>query len=181
MTFKGPLACYVLSPSPELWTYPTASLLRSHKYVPVLTAMVCSSAYNLIVNANVSNSPSSIEDKRELAPRALANGAALRILCLGASITFGYGSSDGNGYRYALRGALVQGGSKVNMIGSVSHGNMNDNQVEAWPGYRIAEVDKKAELSLPSMPNVVLIFVGSNYTSFFAFLRDFFLPRAMAD
>lgn len=38
---------------------------------------------------------------------------------------------------------------------------MNDNQVEGWPGYRIAEVAAKAELSLPSMPNVVVIFVGS--------------------
>jgi hypothetical protein len=47
------------------------------------------------------------------------------------------------------------------MIGSVKTGNMNNNQVEGWPGYRIAEVAAKAELSLSSMPNVVLIFVGS--------------------
>lgn len=85
----------------------------------------------------------------------------MRVLCLGASITYGYESTDGNGYRYGLRGALVGGGNVVNMIGSVSHGNMNNDQVEGWPGYRIAEVAQKAELSLPSMPNLVLIHVGS--------------------
>jgi hypothetical protein len=46
------------------------------------------------------------------------------------------------------------------MIGSVKAGNMNNNEVEGWLGYKIAAAGKP-ELSLPSMPNVVLIFVGS--------------------
>jgi hypothetical protein len=119
------------------------------------------SAYTLIVNANASG-PFGVEDSnQELAPRGLANGATLRILCLGASITYGYESTDGNGYRYGLRGALVNGGNKVNMIGSLTHGTMSNNQVEGWDGYRIAEVAQKAELSLPLMPNLVLIHAGS--------------------
>ena len=39
---------------------------------------------------------------------------------------------------------------------------MSNNQVEAFPGYRIDQVAKKGNLSLPEMPNVVLIFLGTN-------------------
>ena len=49
----------------------------------------------------------------------------------------------------------------MNMIGSVRAGNMSNNNVEGWPGYRISEVADKAKLSLPEMPNVVLIEAGS--------------------
>jgi hypothetical protein len=104
------------------------------------------------------NSPSILD--RGLIARSIAKTDPLRILCLGASITYGYHSSDGNGYRYALRGKLTQQGNDVNMIGSVRAGNMSNNRVEGWPGYRIGQVAKKAELSLPEMPNVVLLFVG---------------------
>jgi lysophospholipase L1-like esterase len=98
--------------------------------------------------------------RHEVVPRALGGGT-LRVLCLGASITYGYESSDGNGFRYELRKRLVEDGLEVNMIGSLSHGTMADNQVEGWIGLRIAEVAAKAELSLPSLPNVVCIHVGS--------------------
>jgi hypothetical protein len=98
---------------------------------------------------------------RALAARSTAKANPLRILCLGASITFGFHSSGGNGYRYALRGKLIEEGNDVNMIGSLRGGNMSNNQVEGWKGYRIEQVAKKAELSLPKMPNLVLVFVGS--------------------
>jgi lysophospholipase L1-like esterase len=39
---------------------------------------------------------------------------------------------------------------------------MDDNKVEAWPGYRIEQVAKKADLSLSKMPNVVAILAGTN-------------------
>jgi hypothetical protein len=48
------------------------------------------------------------------------------------------------------------------MIGSVSLGTMDDNKVEAWPGYRIEQVAKKADLSLSKLPNVVAILAGTN-------------------
>jgi lysophospholipase L1-like esterase len=101
--------------------------------------------------------------KKDLSTRAIASKVPLRILCLGASITYGYGSSDGNGYRYSLRGKLIADGNAVNMVGSISAGNMSDNQVEAWPGYRISQVAAKAKPSFKDMPNVVLIFLGSAF------------------
>jgi len=113
------------------------------------------------VDGSLSNSPGTHDGNQDLNTRALGNGETLRILCLGASITYGYESTDSNGYRYGLRGALVRDGNKVNMIGSVSHGTMHNNEVEGWSGYRIAEVAQMAERSLPSMPNLVLIHAGS--------------------
>ncbi|OBT55379.1 hypothetical protein VE04_05396 [Pseudogymnoascus sp. 24MN13] len=92
----------------------------------------------------------------------IANGATLRVLCLGASIMGGYSSTDKNGMRYALRSALAAHGNKVNMIGSINLGTMDDNKVESWPGYRIDQVAKKAELSLSKLPNVVAILAGTN-------------------
>ncbi|KAJ4402643.1 hypothetical protein N0V85_005263 [Neurospora sp. IMI 360204] len=94
---------------------------------------------------------------------ALSNGVALRIMPLGASITYGQASTDGNGYRNALRNAIVKLGNPVNMVGSRKHGSMEDNEVEGWPGYRIHEVHAKARTAVPAnKPNVVLINAGTN-------------------
>lgn len=51
----------------------------------------------------------------------------LRILPLGASITQGIASTDGNGYRKYLRDFLRSQGWKVNMVGTKQDGNMADN------------------------------------------------------
>lgn len=53
----------------------------------------------------------------------------LRILPLGASITWGMGSESagGNGYRKYLRDALRYDGWNVNMVGSRSGGTMKDS------------------------------------------------------
>lgn len=50
----------------------------------------------------------------------------LRIMPLGASITEGVRSSDGNGYRRAIRDQLRFKGWKVNMVGSKQNGQMAD-------------------------------------------------------
>ena len=51
----------------------------------------------------------------------------LRILPLGASITWGQKSSDGNGYRGHLRDMLQMRDTVVDMVGTVKAGNMTDN------------------------------------------------------
>lgn len=51
----------------------------------------------------------------------------LRILPLGASITMGYKSKDGNGYRKWLRQQLRYAGWEVDMIGTMKNGTMHDN------------------------------------------------------
>lgn len=52
---------------------------------------------------------------------------ALRILPLGASITRGYKSKDGNGYRKWLRQQLRYAGWDVDMVGTMKSGTMHDN------------------------------------------------------
>lgn len=83
---------------------------------------------------------------------------------LGASITFGFLSSDGNGYRQDLLDLLQQGGNQdVTYVGSRNNGTMAENAVEGWPGLRIDEVLPKAQAAVPRfLPNVVLLNVGTN-------------------
>jgi hypothetical protein len=60
----------------------------------------------------------------------------LRILPLGASITYGTGSSDGNGYREHLRDLLQLAGFTVNMVGTVRSGRMEDSVRIRIPSYK---------------------------------------------
>lgn len=59
--------------------------------------------------------------------RRAAKDFYLRVMPLGASITQGYKSSDGNGYRKWLRSQLRFHGWKVNMVGSERDGTMADS------------------------------------------------------
>ncbi|KAK3294427.1 carbohydrate esterase family 3 protein [Chaetomium fimeti] len=96
----------------------------------------------------------------------LGGGVPLRIMPLGASITYGTASSDGNGYRSVLRQLLVDGpGNKVNMVGTRQAGDMVDRDVEGWPGFRISQVRDKAMAPgcVPHLrPNAVLVNAGTN-------------------
>ncbi|KAK5111586.1 hypothetical protein LTR85_011815 [Meristemomyces frigidus] len=112
------------------------------------------------VGVNVAGAWPGIDDSH--GKRDLDNGVQLRILPLGASIVYGFTSYDGNGFRYGLRNQLVYDGNHVNMIGSVQAGTMADNDCEGWPGYVITQVAEKAELSIPSQPNLVLLHLGTN-------------------
>jgi lysophospholipase L1-like esterase len=84
-------------------------------------------------------------------------------MALGASITWGTDSTDGNGYRSDLFTSLTQLGAQVTMTGSQSHGTMSQNLNEGWPGYIISQVDAKAQASVPKWkPNVILVNAGTN-------------------
>ncbi|KAJ5153732.1 Esterase SGNH hydrolase-type subgroup [Penicillium coprophilum] len=82
---------------------------------------------------------------------------------LGGSVTYGSESTDGNGYRKALRELLVSGGYNVNMVGSRNSGSMENNEHEGWRGFRIDQVANKAKRSVPRfLPNLFTVNVGSN-------------------
>ncbi|KAI9874170.1 MAG: hypothetical protein M1830_010104 [Pleopsidium flavum] len=87
-------------------------------------------------------------------------GKHLRILPLGASITNGFGSTDGNGYRLDLVKDLA--GNTVKMIGSLKSGTMSNNENEGHGGAVINQVASYAKASLKKRPNVVLLHVGTN-------------------
>ncbi|KAF9873790.1 gdsl-like lipase acylhydrolase [Colletotrichum karsti] len=93
----------------------------------------------------------------------VGGNVSLRLMPLGASITYGLKSSDGNGYREKLRNALIADGNPVDMVGNHPNGTMEDNDNEGWSGFRIEEVLAKAKISIPQyLPNLVLINAGTN-------------------
>ncbi|KAG0646710.1 Phosphatidylinositol N-acetylglucosaminyltransferase GPI2 subunit [Hyphodiscus hymeniophilus] len=83
----------------------------------------------------------------------------LRILPLGNSITWGYGSSSGNGYRQPLLELLT---NDVTYIGSEHSGNMTNNDNEGHPGAIIDQIALYAEQSLTLRPNIILLMAGTN-------------------
>ncbi|KND86328.1 hypothetical protein TOPH_09040 [Tolypocladium ophioglossoides CBS 100239] len=115
----------------------------------------------LALLSNVQASPASWLDSHH---GSLAGAkASLRLMPLGASITYGYLSSDGNGYRNDLRQILVSDGYTVDMVGSRKAGSMKNNDNEGWPGLRIEQVEAKAKLSVPGLtPNLFTINAGTN-------------------
>ncbi|KAF7339110.1 FG-GAP repeat domain-containing protein [Mycena venus] len=91
------------------------------------------------------------------------SGKTCRIMPLGASITFGVGSTDGNGYRAALYNLLAADGNTVNMVGSQKGGNFKDPDNEGYPGFIISQVTDKANAAMPvQRPNIVTLLVGTN-------------------
>ncbi|MCJ1470176.1 hypothetical protein MMC07_008821 [Pseudocyphellaria aurata] len=90
------------------------------------------------------------------------HGLDLRILPLGDSITVGYRSTDGNGYRLHLLRRLKYLGNSVTYVGSVPLGHFQGDHHEGHSGYTIGEISGQASNSLPSRPNVVLLHAGTN-------------------
>ncbi|CAI4217643.1 unnamed protein product [Parascedosporium putredinis] len=89
--------------------------------------------------------------------------APLCLMPLGGSITYGSGSSHGNGYRELLRDMLVSDGHEVQMVGSRKSGSMKNGSHEGWRGFRIDQICQKAKCSVTkSLPNLFTVNAGSN-------------------
>ncbi|GAW16614.1 hypothetical protein ANO14919_060470 [Xylariales sp. No.14919] len=93
----------------------------------------------------------------------MATRPRLRLMPLGGSITYGVGSSDGNGYRKLLYEALTSSGFKVTMLGSRKTGTMDSGSHEGWRGFKINEIHEKGVKSAKAhVPNVFTINSGAN-------------------
>jgi lysophospholipase L1-like esterase len=113
---------------------------------------------------------------RTAAARAAAVSAPVRVMPLGASITFGTRSRDGNGYRQVLRQRLLAAGIDVEFVGSRRSGTMADGQNEGHPGFRIDQIAADANRWLAAArPSVVLLNAGTNDT-----IQNHDLPDAPA-
>ncbi|KAJ5677260.1 uncharacterized protein N7477_002893 [Penicillium maclennaniae] len=86
----------------------------------------------------------------------------LRIMPLGASITLGYKSTDGNGYREHIRQQLRYEGWEVDMVGSKMNGTMYNNHHEGHIGFRIDQIAEVVDKTIPKQPNLILINAGTN-------------------
>lgn len=84
-------------------------------------------------------------------------------MSLGASVTFGTGSTTGDSYRKDLRDKLVAAGQTVNFVGEFENGNFTNRQVEATPGFVIDQIANSANTTVPRfLPNLVLLDAGTN-------------------
>lgn len=88
---------------------------------------------------------------------------ALRLMPLGNSITWGVGSSSGNGYRGFLRDQLAAEGHAPDFVGSGRNGTMSDPDNEGHSGWRIDQITGIADSVLARyLPNVVTLEIGTN-------------------
>jgi lysophospholipase L1-like esterase len=82
---------------------------------------------------------------------------------LGDSITWGVGSSNGNGYRGPLGTGLTAAGHTLDFVGSGRNGVMADPDNEGHSGWRIDQIAGIADSVLTRYrPNVVTLEIGTN-------------------
>ena len=94
---------------------------------------------------------------------AAASNTPLRVMPLGDSITWGLGSSAGNGYRGALWDKLTADGHPLDFVGTGRNGSMSDPDNEGHSGHKIHEIAALADAALTRYrPNVVTLEIGTN-------------------
>ncbi|MFD6153040.1 FG-GAP-like repeat-containing protein [Streptomyces sp. NPDC060243] len=87
----------------------------------------------------------------------------IRLISAGDSITYGVGSSDGNGYRGQLYDALEQAQLHPDFVGSSTSGSMSDPQHDGNRGWVINQIAEPAARDAASMrPNVMTLMAGTN-------------------
>ncbi|NUQ96778.1 MAG: hypothetical protein HOY79_09500 [Streptomyces sp.] len=92
-----------------------------------------------------------------------ATPAPLRLMPLGDSITWGYASPSGNGYRGYLYNDLAAEGHSLDFVGSLRNGTMSDPDNEGHSGWRIDQIAGIADSVLATYrPNVVTLEIGTN-------------------
>ncbi|PGH28257.1 hypothetical protein AJ80_00148 [Polytolypa hystricis UAMH7299] len=128
----------------------------------LLGAVLAQGILALVARYESNDAATQLSSRNSHNPKGRVFSRKLRTMPLGASITYGTKSSDGNGYRKHLRDQLSSSGYTVDMVGSRRAGSMEDNDVEGWPGYTIAQVHTKAKLVYHLKPNLVLINAGTN-------------------
>ncbi|WP_269786394.1 ricin-type beta-trefoil lectin domain protein [Streptomyces guryensis] len=97
------------------------------------------------------------------APASAATNTPLRVMPLGDSITWGVGSSTGNGYRGPLWNELTADGHPLDFVGTGRNGSMSDPDNEGHSGYRIDQIAALADATLTRYrPNVVTLHIGTN-------------------
>ncbi|MFC8449135.1 ricin-type beta-trefoil lectin domain protein [Kitasatospora sp. NPDC057223] len=84
-------------------------------------------------------------------------------MALGDSITWGIGSSTGNGYRGYLGDKLSSEGHALDFVGTQRNGTMSDPDNEGHSGWRIDQIAGIADATLKQYrPNVVTLEIGTN-------------------
>ncbi len=92
-----------------------------------------------------------------------STGANLRVMPVGDSITEGFNSTTGNGYREALERLEVAQQHPVDYVGSHRSGSMANSRNEGWSAQEIDFIQDKTMAHLKEYsPNVVTLLAGTN-------------------
>ncbi|TDZ33051.1 Multidomain esterase [Colletotrichum spinosum] len=94
------------------------------------------------------------------AGQVIKENVKLRILPVGDSITVGFLSSDGNGYRQKLQKDLSA--NDVVFAGTIFSGTMSDPYYAGWSGKTIKFIADNVGPSLEQRPNIILLHAGTN-------------------
>ncbi|KAK8091093.1 hypothetical protein PG994_000598 [Apiospora phragmitis] len=133
----------------------------------MLLASLLIAAHALVASADSDSdsAPHYLDFSRITYKRAAdAASVPLRIMPVGASVTFGVGSKMGDSYRKDLLDLLMAQGFTAEMVGSKQNGkDFANNQVEATSGFVISQIAKSVAKAAPQFkPNLVLLDAGTN-------------------
>jgi lysophospholipase L1-like esterase len=133
------------------------------KYLaPLGAALACALGVGASMPATASAAPAD-GAARAVAPAAASAPTALRLMPLGDSITWGYASPSGNGYRGPLWDDLSAEGHSPDFVGSLRNGTMQDPDNEGHSGWRIDQIAGIADSVLATYrPNVITLEIGTN-------------------
>lgn len=107
--------------------------------------------------------PEAARNVRSTSSHAAPAGFQLRIMPVGDSITEGFNSTTGNGYRRALEQREVDRGFLVDYVGSHRSGSMAQASNEGWSSQEISFIQDKTMAHVKEYsPNVVTLLAGTN-------------------
>ncbi|RZU49972.1 lysophospholipase L1-like esterase [Krasilnikovia cinnamomea] len=136
---------------------------------PVLAAAIVGVlAWPVIPAANATPAPAAAGPvgagpAAETSDVSAARRTVLRIMPLGDSITYGIGSSTGDGYRYHLQRDLTAAGARFDFVGSQKRGRHGDLDNEGHGGKSTQQIAAHLDGWLTTYrPNVVLLHTGTN-------------------
>ena len=86
----------------------------------------------------------------------------IRIMCIGDSITVGFGTAGGDSFRCLLASRATAYGLTLDMIGARSDGACADNEHNGVSGWTIEQQNADIPAQFGVLPHVIIIHLGTN-------------------
>lgn len=86
----------------------------------------------------------------------------IKVMCLGDSITVGFGTAAGDSFRCLLKARAAAHGLTIDFIGDRTSGACADNQHNAVSGWTIEQQDADIATRFGVLPDVIIVHLGTN-------------------
>jgi lysophospholipase L1-like esterase len=138
-------------------------MMKKSAVVPVATLLAALGIGYAAASAQAARGAVSTQQVQTSIRAATDVTSSLRLEPMGDSITAGYQSTTGNGYRGPLWDELTGEGHPLDFVGSQQDGTMSDPDNEGHSGWRIDQLAAITDSSLATYkPNVVTLMIGTN-------------------